>query len=370
MMAQMVRLTTIFLVSAVLLSCVVKSPRRGMETSRQLKIQDIRIAEGSDKTIVEIEGEGLMLFTSFHLSDPERLVLEISDVDLGKYRDKIKLAEGPVRSIMPIPRGDILVSRLEFEVVNEVKTVVRPEGLNIVVEVTQLDGGKPALAEAAKKKAQTDRFTFFSDQASVDKGSKSASEPMTGKPGEGAVDLPLPDLGPPPLGALPPPPLLPPTGIEGPGAMPSPDASASETKKAEPPSPQDVAALPKKEAAVVLPPPETPAVKPLPPATLIKGVRFLEGKELRMVITLNGISNPKIFYSDSRKKIIVIDLPGIKSSAEQKRIPGDGILVHRVRAGKHPDKYRLAVDLIEPAEFSWERTRNELSVTLKKPHSP
>jgi len=139
-MGRTIRLTVIIMISSLIVSCVVKSSRRGLGTTQTLKIQDIRVAEGADKTIVEIEGEGLMLFTSFHLSDPDRLILEISEVDLDKYRDVIKFSEGPIESITPIVMENINVSRLEFILSGQVKTDVRPEGLNIVVEATQLGG--------------------------------------------------------------------------------------------------------------------------------------------------------------------------------------------------------------------------------------
>lgn len=348
MIAHMVRLTVITLVVSTVLSCVVKTSRQGTDTARQLEIKDIRIAEGTDKTIVEIEGEGLMLFTSFNISDPERLVLELSEIDLGKYRDEIKLSEGPILAITPIPRGDILISRLEFELHGEVETLVRPEGLNIVVEVTKLGGGPDRLT--GSKDAQTEDLSFFRDEPSADALSKSEAgsigTPVPGG-GEGLIGMPPPLLVPPPV------------GVEVPDVTSLKEKPVVASKKEVGPSSDkkgvgDIAPLVIEEE------------KPLSSATRVDAVQFVEEDDLQVIVTLDGTLKPRIFFSDGKKSRIVIDLPGVRKSMEQSRIPGDGVFVQRVRTGKHPDKFRLVFDLILPVDFSWEQHRSELKMTLKR----
>jgi len=342
-MGRMVRFMMIVLISSVILSCVVKTSRRGLGTSRTLRIQDIRVAEGADKTIVEIEGEGLMLFTSFRLSDPDRLILEISEVDLGKYRDEIKFTEGPIESIIPIPMENIHLSRLEFKLAGEVKTDVRPEGLNIVVEVTQLGGGlKDVIASQGDE-------AFFKDEMVAD-------EMMRDQKTEKG-DLTFPSSGDVMVEA-PPPALVPPVVMASPDVsveIPKMDMGTGDVQVEE-------AAQKDMEGAT---PPVMEEMEPLPPAQKVTAVRFVEGDDLRVIVGLDGSLTPNVFFSDGTKRRIVIDLPGVKTSVEQQRIPGDGRLVQRIRTGKHPDKIRLVLDLLLPVDFSWEQNRDEVRMILK-----
>ncbi len=138
-MIWLTRLITITVLSSFTWSCTIKTTQRTIGAPDPIKIQDIRVAEGVDKTIIELESEEPILYTSFRLSDPDRLVIEMADVTFGQYQDEIKVSSGPVRSIMLASSGELDVSRLEFELNGLVKTEVRPDGLNIVVEVTRLE---------------------------------------------------------------------------------------------------------------------------------------------------------------------------------------------------------------------------------------
>ncbi len=339
-----VRFTVMVLISSLLFSCVVKSPRKGAGTTQSLKIQDIRVAEGADKTIVEIEGEGLMLFTSFQLSDPDRLILEISEVSLGKYRNEIKLTEGPVRSILPIPMDNIYVSRLEFELDDNVKTDVRPEGLNVVVEVTKIDDG-------ADKQGMGGDGMGLKGEPMKDMNAKAMENTADG-------GMALPKGGAPTLGALPPPLVpVPSMGMDA-EMMPDPMSPSPMNEKTEgeasqkPDAPGAMAAM--KDLK------ETPV-----PTKKITGVRILEGNNLQVVVSLDGISTADVFYSDGKRRRIVIDLLGIKANAAQKNIAGDGRLVERIRTGKHPDKVRVVLDLIRPVEYSWNQSEGDFKMILK-----
>ena len=70
------RLITITLLPVLVGACTVKTSRRTIGASDPIKIQDIRVAEGVDKTIIELESEEPILYTSFRLSDPDRLAIE------------------------------------------------------------------------------------------------------------------------------------------------------------------------------------------------------------------------------------------------------------------------------------------------------
>lgn len=342
------RLIILTLISALTGSCTVKTTRRAINSPDPIKIQDIRVAEGVDKTIIELESEEPILYTSFRLSDPDRLVIEMADVTFGQYQDEIKVSEGPVRSIMLASSGELDVSRIEFELNGLVKTEVRPDGLNIVVEVTRLEKmtglGLTPQVEAMHKKS----FLFFGDEEkkpSEDIASITETDAVREEPIEPPTET-EPSLFP-SLDIPSPPPLV--SSVAPEIASPAPRVE-TETKTEEKPRPQVIEAQ-----------------KPVTtsPAKTVTGVRFVEGKTLQLVISSDGRLSPKIFFVGKDKKRLVIDFPGVKTEMKQNRIPGDAFFVKQIRIGKHPQKLRLVLDLKQDLVFAWAQKQTELWVTLK-----
>ncbi len=343
------RLITITLLPVLVGACTVKTSRRTIGASDPIKIQDIRVAEGVDKTIIELESEEPILYTSFRLSDPDRLVIEMADVTFGQYQDEIKVSSGPVRSIMLASSGELDVSRLEFELVGLVKTEVRPDGLNIVVEVTRLEQmtglGKMPQVEAMHKKS----FIFFGDgekkaleEAPMDLAAKTKPEMLSEATIEtGGSSFPL-QINPntPPLVAP-----LPLVKLEAP--MPAKKIE-KETESSPPPMPVEI----KK-------------IKSTSPAKLITGLRFVEGKSLQLVVSSDGRLSPDIFFVGKDKNRLVIDFPGVKTNIKRDKITGDTFYVKQVRIGKHPNKLRLVLDLNQRVVFAWAQKQTELWVTIK-----
>lgn len=339
---RLVQVMIITLILGLTLSCAVKTTRRGISAPDPIKIQDIRVAEGVDKTIIELESEQPILYTSFRLSDPDRLVIEMADVTFGQYQDEIKVSEGPVRSIMLASSGELDVSRLEFLLNGLVKTEVRPDGLNIVIEVTRLEkvtglGKTPQVAPNHKKS-----FIFRGDDTTK------SSEEDRAKPSMGFDVTEAPILSPETSEA----PLnLPIAKPDVPvGVFPAKDQPQTPKKIEETPS--NLEALEKKPVSTS-------------PAKVVTGVRFVEGKLLQLVVTADGRLSPHIFFVGKDKNRLVIDFPGLKADMPQNQIPGDAFFVRQVRLGKHPTKVRLVLDLNNPVDFSWVQKQNELWVTLK-----
>ncbi len=352
-MTWLTRLITLTALSGFMWSCTIKTTGRTIGAPDPIKIQDIRVAEGVDKTIIELESEEPILYTSFRLSDPDRLVIEMADVTFGQYQDEIKVSSGPVRSIMLASSGELDVSRLEFELNGLVKTEVRPDGLNIVVEVTRLEKmtglGKTPQVEAMHQKS----FIFFGDEekkAAVPppmnpdaKGDPALlrEESITAAPKAGASSLPsLVTSSTTPLVTP-----LPLVEIEAP--MPTEKME----KEAEPSPP----------AMVV----ETKKIKPTSPAKLVTGLRFVEGKSLHLVVSSDGRLSPNIFFVGKNKNRLVIDFPGVTTNIKKDKIMGDTFYVKQVRIGKHPNKLRLVLDLNQRVVFAWAQKQTELWVTIK-----
>lgn len=343
--ARLGRMMIIILILGLTLSCAIKTTRRGISAPDPIKLQDIRVAEGVDKTIIELESEEPILYTSFRLSDPDRLVIEMADVTFGQYQDEIKISEGPVRSILLASSGELDVSRLEFLLNGLVKTEVRPDGLNIVIEVTRLEKvtglGKTPQVEPNHKKS----FIFLGDE------SKKPSEEDMAKPSMGGEVTEAP--------------ILSPETSEAPLNVPIVEPAVPEL------APPPVPAVKPDVPVGAFPALETPSLaeekKPVAtsPAKTVTGVRFVEGKLLQLVVSADGRLSPNIFFVGKGKNRLVIDFPGVKADMPQNQIPGDAFFVKQVRFGKHPTKVRLVLDLNNPVDFSWVQKQNELWITLK-----
>ncbi|MFQ5543755.1 MAG: AMIN domain-containing protein [Nitrospiria bacterium] len=180
MIGRTIRIFIFVFVSGSLLSCATGSSDRVVDLSAPTKIQDIRVTEGPEQTKVEIDGGKRMIYTTFHLSDPERLVVDMVGVSLGNFNREIQINEGPISAIRPTEGEGEHVSRLEFDLTGTVSTDVRTEGVNLVVEVTQLSGGRNA------------GFKFFEE---VEEEEAVKAAPLVTKPIEKAeVEMPKPDV--------------------------------------------------------------------------------------------------------------------------------------------------------------------------------
>ncbi|MCG3115656.1 MAG: type IV pilus secretin PilQ [Candidatus Manganitrophus sp. SA1] len=113
------------------------------QPSSPKEIVDIRVVSESEKTQVVVEGQQPMIYTTFHLTDPYRLIVDMAGVGLGKFTEKIDVNQGGVRSILPVAGEGNQVGRLEIEVDESVETNVRTEGTNLIVEVAH-PASKPA----------------------------------------------------------------------------------------------------------------------------------------------------------------------------------------------------------------------------------
>ncbi len=124
-------------------SCSPKASQVMTQPSSPKEIVDIRVVSESEKTQVVVEGQQPMIYTTFHLTDPYRLIVDMAGVGLGKFTEKIDVNQGGVRSILPVAGEGNQVGRLEIEVDESVETNVRTEGTNLIVEVAH-PASKPA----------------------------------------------------------------------------------------------------------------------------------------------------------------------------------------------------------------------------------
>lgn len=116
-------------------SCSPKTSQVMTPSASPKEIVDIRVVPGPEKTQVVVEGQQPMIYTTFHLTEPYRLIVDMAGVSLGKFTEKINVNQGAVRSILPVAGEGNQVGRLEIEVDESVETNVRTEGTNLIVEV-------------------------------------------------------------------------------------------------------------------------------------------------------------------------------------------------------------------------------------------
>ncbi len=123
-----------------LLSCSPKVAPVAVDAASEAKeatqLQEIRVVPTALKTEVFIVGQGPMTYTTFHLTEPDRLVIDILGVGLGAFTESISIPEGPIVTILPKTAEDGRVARIEMETRSEVRTNITPDGVTLHVEAS------------------------------------------------------------------------------------------------------------------------------------------------------------------------------------------------------------------------------------------
>ena len=132
----------LILVASLLVTGCAAQQGPGAGTGQRVVIQSISPMEQDGRTEIRIEGsDALLQYTSFQLTDPLRLVVDLTDVDLGQFKNKIAVNQGAVTDITPSQVDNI--ARLEIGLSQPVDTKVYQNEGKLMVEL-----GKPV--EAAK----------------------------------------------------------------------------------------------------------------------------------------------------------------------------------------------------------------------------
>ncbi len=136
----------ISLVSALYLyGCAAKTPVT--EQGAQVILNKIEPREVDGKTEVTVEGSGPILqYTSFQLTDPLRLVVDITDSDIGKL-SRTNVNSGFVTDINPSQKDHI--ARLEIGLSQSVESQVYQSEGKLIVELSKPVSEPTATPEAA-----------------------------------------------------------------------------------------------------------------------------------------------------------------------------------------------------------------------------
>ena len=124
-------LVLISLVSLMSAGCGAKAARQGTLTL----LNKIEPRDAGGKTELVIEGtEPLLQYTSFQLTEPLRLVVDISDADIGAFQSKINVNIGAIVDITPSQKDTI--ARLEIALSQAVDAKVYQSGGKLMVEIS------------------------------------------------------------------------------------------------------------------------------------------------------------------------------------------------------------------------------------------
>ncbi len=355
----------VWVLSGLIFSCGLQRQGESLQLPPAVMVQDIRVSEGTEKTIVEVEGGEPMIYTTFRLSDPERLVIDMAEVDLSRFPNEIQLENGPIRAIRPGSGGGSNVSRLEFELFGVVETDVRTEGLNLIVEVTQV-----VAAPQGFRFFEEEEPVLVLDPADAEEIMADVNLPVDA-PAEFAVVPVLPEAG---LSDLP--------DIAVEVTEEGLDAKVGEEKfpgvSDDPLSPLQKmdappgAESPENKENMLLASLGASSVNeetlPLSAAQKISGLRFVTGEELKLIVSSDGILSPRTFFIGfGDKRRLVIDLPGVKIVPKQTRVTVDDPRVKQLRVGQHKKKLRLVLDLLSPISYHLTQRRGDLVILIEDP---
>ena len=258
--------------------CSKKAPTTSPQAS-PVVINKIEPRDIDGKTEITIEGtQAISQYTSFQLTEPLRLIVDIGDANLGTLKDTVSVKSGAVTDIVPRQMDNIV--RLEIGLSQSVDTKVDTVDGKLIIDVAKPAGETTQGAET--------------------------------KPAQGAEAV-----------------------------VPTPTQE-----------------IPKQEAV------ETPQPEQAP-ATVVSSVKATAGKEgIKVVITANGSMKPNTFMVGNNR--LVVDIPGVRSTAKPSVIPVRKGGLDKVRVGQHtaPQKVRVVLDLTKQLAYTVTPEANTLIIAM------
>jgi len=106
-------LVILFSLVLALHGCAAKGPATVAEQGEQVTLTKVDSRDVDGKTEISVEGTNPILqYTSFQLTEPLRLVIDIAGSNIGKLPDKIAVNSGGATDIVPSQKDNI--ARLEI----------------------------------------------------------------------------------------------------------------------------------------------------------------------------------------------------------------------------------------------------------------
>ncbi len=121
--------------------------RPSVETQKTVVIESIEPRETDGKVEILVSGTGpIMQYTSSQITEPLRLIVDITDANIEKFQDVVAVNKGPIVDITPSQQDNI--ARLEIGLTQAVEAKVYQESGKLIIEL-----GKPGEAVPAQAKA-------------------------------------------------------------------------------------------------------------------------------------------------------------------------------------------------------------------------
>jgi type IV pilus assembly protein PilQ len=99
-------------------------------------IQDISVTDQPDKTEIVVVGQSPLVYTSYQLTDPSRLIVDLAGASVGKFKDRLPIGQGAVTDLLPIEGekpGNVV--RLEITLTEAVLSHVSADGEKLVIDI-------------------------------------------------------------------------------------------------------------------------------------------------------------------------------------------------------------------------------------------
>lgn len=111
-------------------------------------IQDISVTDQPDRTEIVVVGQKPLVYTSYQLTDPARLIVDLAGASVGKFKDRLPVGQGAVTDLLPIEGekpGNVV--RLEITLTEAVLSHVSADGEKLLIDIDKpaaLAGTEPA----------------------------------------------------------------------------------------------------------------------------------------------------------------------------------------------------------------------------------
>lgn len=123
-------------------------------------IQDISAVDQTDKTEIVVTAQKPLVYTSYQLTDPPRLIVDLAGASVGTFKDRLTIGKGAVTELLPIEgEKPSNVVRLEITLTDAVLSHVRADGEKLLIDIDKPVGAAvgettaPVPTEAATEAA-------------------------------------------------------------------------------------------------------------------------------------------------------------------------------------------------------------------------
>ena len=272
-------------IAAGTLACASATAPPSPDASAAGEVVDVLVESSEGMSRVTLVGPDAPVFTAFQQSAPDRVVIDLANVQAGAFTEAVSVYDGLVEEVRvePLMEGDAeAMTRVEIWLAAPVDYEVMPSAEGLVIELAAVDGtmeGESGWGEAAEE----DPWTAPADDAEM--------ALADGQDENGSWMSGMDDLG--EMGDL--------------GGDPAPAPAA--------------------------------------PATVLSAVDARAVGEGSMIyLRADGSVESAVSFTLEDPARLVIDLPEMKSEVAADRVEVASAQVARVRVGAHADKVRVVVD--------------------------